>query len=172
MVRLRLLLVVMFALAMVGCLPVDQGLPENTISFTLDGVDCAWSASTGPATHAWGRGIVSGGPPPVEYAIRASASEADAEAGVNTIYIWIYLELDGFWYINAYLFDADGLQSPYYLGAADGTLLADLVENLDAVGEQMQGAFLVSGPFFNGALHTLENIVFSVERLPDYSPPS
>jgi hypothetical protein len=66
--RVRLVplgLVVIAALATIGC--PNPGIPENTISFTLDGVDYAYSASSGLSTHAWGRGIVFGSEPPAEY---------------------------------------------------------------------------------------------------------
>jgi hypothetical protein len=167
MARLRLLFVVAVAFAMTAC--PNATLPENTISFTLDGVEYSYSASFDLSTHAWGRGTVYGSLPPSAYLLTASATAADAEAETNTIEI--SFSVDGVYYLSAYVFDAVGAQMNFYLGAADEVLLADIVRNLDVEGEQMQGAFVGTYTWANGSTHTLTNLVFSVERLTDYYAP-
>jgi hypothetical protein len=158
-------------LAMTACPnpPLDTGFPQNTIVFTLDGVEYTYSASFDLSTHAWGRGIVYGSLPPSEYFLTASASAADAEAGTNTIEIFIGSEGD--FYLEAYVYDADGTEFDFNLGTASRTLLEHIVANLDEEGEQMQGAFIQRYSSWNVPDHSLENLVFSVERLEDYWPP-
>jgi hypothetical protein len=168
MARLRFILVAAFVLVMMGCPVIDQGLPENTISFTFDGVNYSYSMSSGLSTHAWGRGIVYGSPPPQEYYITASATEADALDYTNTIEISFSAEGD--YYMWATVYDAQGEPYNFDLGQASHTLLEHIVANLDAEGEQMQGAFIQDYTITNPP-HTLEDIIFSVERLEDYYPP-
>jgi hypothetical protein len=168
MARLRFLVAAACVLMMAGCFFIDQGLPENTISFTFDGQEHDYSMSSGLSTHAWGRGAVGGSPPPYEYTITGSASEADALNDTNTIEITF--SADGDYYLWATVWDAWGDSHYFYLGQASRTLLEHIVANLDAEGEQMQGAFIQDYTSTNPP-HTLEDLVFSVERLSDYYPP-
>lgn len=163
MTRLRLLAVVAFVLVMVGC--PNLGVPENTISFTLDGVDYSYSASTGDVTHAWGQGNETGN----QYYITASKSMGDADAGTNTIVIDISSEGD--YWIDAFVYDGSSNEMWFDLGSADRILLENTFRNLDDVGEQLQAVFW--GPYEWGVAptHTLENLVISVERLPNQEPP-
>ncbi|HSV92612.1 MAG TPA: hypothetical protein VLH81_06035, partial [Desulfobacterales bacterium] len=143
MTRVRLVLIAAIVLAMTACPnpPLDTGFPQNTIAFTLDEVDYQYSASTGLSTHGWGRGEGWGGPPPSYYILTASASEADAIAGHNTIELY-FQDYDGSWSLTAWYYDAAGYDMSFDLGTADFTLLQGIVRNLDEEGEQMQGGFL------------------------------
>jgi len=163
MTRLRFILVASFILVLTGCPSFEGGLPENTISFTFDGVDYQYSASSGSSTHAWGKGSGWEGSPPSAYIITASATEADSLAGKRTIEFSIGSEGD--YWIDVYVYDADGTEHYFYLGNASRTLLEHLIANLDIEGEQMWGYFLQRYNDDAGE-HTLENISFSVERLP------
>jgi hypothetical protein len=168
MARLRLLLLAAIVLVMVGCPLLEEGLPANTISFTLDGAEYSYSASSGLSTHAWGRGVEWNSAPPDEYFITASLTEADALVGINTIELQISSEGD--YWLSVTVYDDEGTQFYFDLGSADHLLLAGIIRNLDEVGEQMQGAFLGPYEYVNGSTHILENILFSVERLEDYAP--
>jgi hypothetical protein len=164
MARLRFFIVLAFVLAMVGC--PNATLPENTISFTLDGVDYSYTASANQSTHAWGAGY---GDPPTQYSLTASKSEADAIDPINTIRL-TFLLTGGYWDLSADVFDAVGDVHTFDLGTADDILLHAIVKNLDTVGGQMQGAFLGDYEFVNSSTHTLTSIMFSVERLIPLNP--
>jgi hypothetical protein len=170
MARLRFLVAALCVLMMAGCFFIDQGLPANTISFTLDGVEHAYSLSIGPASHAWGRGMVGQFLPPEAYLITASATVGDAMNYTNTIEIDIGSESD--YYIDVYIYDEGGDNLYFYLGAADRNLLEHIIVNLDAEGEQMQGVFPGTYTYVNGSTHTLKNLAFSVDRLADYYYPT
>ncbi|MCX7030796.1 MAG: hypothetical protein NTU62_11850 [Spirochaetes bacterium] len=130
-------------------------------------MEYAYSVSEGQATHAWGRGTGTGGPPPSEYYITASGSAVDADDGTNTIEIY-FSNTDGDFSLYAFVYDAVKAEFEFYLGTTDYILLANIIRNLDAEGEQMQGAFLGPYTYANGSTHTLTNLVFSVDRVPDY----
>ena len=165
MARLRLFAVVALALVMTGCSLFRQ--QENFISFTWNGMQYLFTASAGPSDHPYAVGLASAGQDPWTYEIRGSATAADAAAGTNTIVIRI--GADGDWYASAYLYENDPqFYTSQFLGQIPGEWIDSLIANRDAVGEQFTGS--MPGPFL-GEVTVLENIVFSVERVPNQEPP-
>jgi hypothetical protein len=133
---------VAITLAMTGC---PNGTPENTIAFTLDDVNYVYAASTGPSTEGWGRGESWGSGDPFG---------SDADYSIDVI-----------------IYDEEGVPLSFYtIELLTRPELETAIVNIDAVGEQMQGIF--TGPYTDSdsGTHTLENLVFSVERLADVSP--
>jgi hypothetical protein len=163
MARVRFLAVVAFVLVMVGC-PLLQ--KENFISFTWDGMQYIFTASAGPSDHPYAVGFASEGQDPGEYEIRGSATPEDATAGTNTIIIRI--GADGDWYASAYLYEGDPqAYTSLFLGQIPEDWIDSLIANRDAAGEQFAGS--MPGPF-QGETPVLEDVVFSVERIPNQVP--
>ncbi|OHD75174.1 MAG: hypothetical protein A2177_06645 [Spirochaetes bacterium RBG_13_68_11] len=106
------------------------------------------------------------GDPISEYIIRGSATAAGAAATPNpkdTLEIGIGYESD--WYMWANFYDSDGGLTDFYLPNVPEGMIDTFIANRDAVGEQFAGS--LPGPFYGGETPALENIIFSVERLPD-----
>jgi hypothetical protein len=165
MARIRFILVAAAAIALAGCPLIEQ--QENLISFTWDGMQYLFTASAGPADHPHAEAYAWEGGDPYEYVIRGSATTADALAGTNTIIIQI--GNDGDWHVSAYLYEDDPqYPTSLYLGQIPEEWIDALIANRDAVGEQFAGS--MPGPF-QGETPVLENVVFSVERLPNQEPP-
>jgi hypothetical protein len=170
MTRLRLLAIALLVLAISSCQFVNQ---ENTISFALDGVQYTFTASAPSDGRPWAIdypcavGMSSGTNPPDEYMITGSATAADASANLNTIVIDIWRSGD--WTAYASIYNSDGYSGNPFLSQIPEGMLDSFITNLDEIGEQFSG--VMPGPFsYTDAQqqnHTLENIIFSVERLPD-----
>ena len=164
MARAPFLLIAVVGLALAGCPLLEQR--ENFISFTWDGKQYLFTASAGPADHPFAVGIAEEGLIPSTYMIRGSATPGDAAAGTNTILI--QFSADGDWYLSASLSENDPYNSTsVYLGQVPEDWIDSLIANRDVVGAQFAGS--MPGPF-QGETPVLENIMFSVERLPNAPP--
>ena len=164
MTRIRLFLVAAFVLAAVGCPLLEQ--QENFISFSWDGVQYFFTASADRADHPYAVGYANEGQEPYSYEIWGSATAADALDGTDTIRI--ELSADGDWYAAATIWDSYGNSTWLYLSQIPYGMLDTFIANRDAVGGQFTGT--MPGPF-QGETPVLENVIFSVERLPNEEPP-
>ena len=160
MARIRLFLVAAFVLAMVGCPLLEQ--QENFISFSWDGVQYIFTASGDGSGHPYAVGFASEGQEPYAYEIWGSATAQDALDDTNTIRI--NFGVDGDWYASATIWDSYGDSTSLFLSQIPGGMIDSFIANRDAVGEQFAGA--MPGPF-QSETPVLENIIFSVERLPN-----
>jgi hypothetical protein len=165
MARLRLLLVAVFILVMVGCPLLQQ--QENFISFTFDGVHYLFTAGAVEYGHPHAIGYYwLPGDPIGDYVIQGSATAAGAAAIPNPKdTLVIYMTNDGDWYLSARFYDSDGWSTDFYLPRVPEGMIETFVANRDAVGEQFAGS--LPGPFYGVETPALEDIIFSVERLPD-----
>jgi hypothetical protein len=165
MARLRFFIMAALVLAMTGCQLLKQ--QENFISFTLDGLQYLYTASDDDSGHPYAIGYESSGEV-VQYRILGSATAAEAVAGDSTLVITL-THVRTSWGLTMTMYDGDG--NPYSftlppLPSVHEDEIDSFIMNRNAVGEQVAGS--IPGPFSDGQMtHTLENIVFSVERLPD-----
>jgi hypothetical protein len=163
MARLRLVLIAVLVLAMGSCQMFKQ--QENFISFTWDGVQYLFTASADKADHPYAVGYYEGSNPPDDYVITGSATAEDAATTPNpTNTIVIDIGNDGDWYATATIYDSDGSDTYLFLSQIPDGMIDTFITNRDAVGEQFSGA--MPGPF-QGETPILENVIFSVERLPN-----
>ncbi len=166
MTRLRLLVVAVLVLAASSCQFIEQ---ENFISFTLDGVQYIFTVSAVESDHPYAIGYYSVvGEPVREYWISGSATAAGAaeQPPEETLAIRIVKYEGEGWGVYPYFYDTWGQSPPYEDGWIPLGMIDTFIANRDAVGEQFTGS--MPGPFSDGQMtSTLENIVFSVERLPD-----
>ena len=102
---------------------------------------------------------------PYSYEIWGSATAQDALDGTDTIRI--EFGADGDWYASATIWDSDGTSTSLYLSQIPEGMMDSFIANRDAVGEQFAG--VMPGPF-QSETPVLENIIFSVERLPNEEP--
>jgi hypothetical protein len=164
MTRLRLLVVAILVLAVSSCQLIKN---ENFISFTLDGVQYFFTASAVEADHPYAIGYyLNSGDPAERYVIRGSATAAGASAMPNpkdTLEIGIGYEAD--WYMWASFYDSDGFRTDFNLPSVPYGMIDAFITNRNEVGEQFSGS--LPGPFYGTETPALENIIFSVERLPD-----
>jgi len=165
MARLRLLAVVAFVLVMVGCPLLEQ--QENFISFTWDGIQYLFTVSAVASDHPHAIGFAPPGEDPYWYEIWGSATAEDAIQGYNTILIVLDRSED-MWNVWATLYDSSGWGTEYDIPSIPDGMIDSFIVNRDSVGEQFAGS--MPGPF-TGNSPVLENIVFSVERLPNQDPP-
>ena len=166
MARIRFILVAVIVLALGSCQLLKQ--QENFISFSWDGMQYIFAAGDSDSGNPYAVGYYSGPNPPTDYWIIGSASAADAAEDFNTIKI--NLSQDGDWNASVYFYDSNGSETSFYLGQIPEGMIDSLIENRDAPGEQFAGA--MPGPFQGGETPVLENIIFSVERLPDEEYPA
>jgi hypothetical protein len=162
MARLRFLLLAALALVMIGCTLPPQ---ENYISFTWDGMQYTFTASDDDSGNPYAVGRYSGANPPYRYIIQGSATAADAAYGYNTIVIDIIKSSGPEWGATVYFSDSVGDTTTFYLGTIPEGMIDSLITNRDAPGQQFAGA--MPGPFQGGETPILENVIFSVYRLPD-----
>jgi len=162
MARIRFILVAAFVLAMVGCPLLEQ--QENFIAFTLDGMQYLYTTSDDSSGHPVAIGLTESGV--VEYySILGSATAAEAEAGESTLRITLH-HVENYWDVQVTLYDGEGNVNYFYPPNVHEDEIDSFIANRDVEGEQFAGS--MPGPFSDGQMtHTLEDIVFSVERLPD-----
>jgi|WetSurMetagenome_2_1015567.scaffolds.fasta_scaffold320779_2 hypothetical protein len=162
MARIRLFLVAAFVLAMVGCPLLEQ--QENIVSFTLDGMQYIYTASDDSSGHPVAIGFTRSGVVGY-YSIQGSATAAEAEAGESTLRITLN-HVENYWDVQVNLYDGEGNAYYFYLPNVHEDEIDSFIANRDAEGEQFAGS--MPGPFSDDPMtHTLEDIIFSVERLPD-----
>ena len=162
MTRIRLFLAAVSVLAMVGCPLLER--QENFIAFTLDGMQYVYTASDDSSGHPVAVGLTESGVVGY-YSIRGSATAAEAEAGESTLRITLN-HVENYWDVLVTLYDGEGNAYYFYPPNVHEDEIDSFIANRDAVGEQFAGS--MPGPFSDGQVtHTLEDIVFSVERLPD-----
>lgn len=173
MARLRLLIVLAFALVMAGCPMLEQ--QENFVSFTWDGVQYFFTASAATeaqpwaAEHPYAVGYIDGTSPPFEYVIKGSATSEGASADPlkDTLVIHLIDNVEQ-WSAWAYFYDSYGNSTMLDIGSIPSGMIDTFIVNRDAVGEQLAGS--MPGPFDEGGttpIHELKDITFSVERLPN-----
>lgn len=167
MTRIRLFLVAAFVLAMVGCPLLEQ--QENFISFTVDGIQYLFTASADRSDHPYAIGFAPTGEDPYEYEIWGSATSDDAIDGYNTFRIILDRSEDIYW-VYATLYDQYGNGTQFDIPSVSYGMIDSFIANRDAVGEQFAGS--MPGPFSeDDGFSVLENVIFSVERLPNEEPP-
>jgi hypothetical protein len=164
MARLKFVVIAAVVLLMVGCPLFEQ--QENFISFTWDGMQYLFTAGAGPTGNPCAVAYPKG-QPAYEYIIRGSATPEEPFAGTNTIVIDI--NANGDWAVNVDLFDDAGFLATRYLGTIPQDWIDNLIRNRDEAGAQFAGS--IPGPS-QGSAPFLENIVFSVERLPNIDDPA
>ena len=163
MTRIRLFLAAAFVLAMVGCPLLEQ--QENFIAFTLDGMQYLYTASDDSSGHPVAVGLTDSGV--VEYySIQGSATAAEAEIGESTLRITLY-HVENYWDVQVTLYDGEGNAYSFYPPNVHEDEIDSFIANRDAIGDQFAGS--MPGPF-QGETPVLENIIFSVERLPNVEP--
>lgn len=166
MARLRFVLIAVLVLAMGSCQLLEQ--QENFISFTLDGLRYLYTASDDVSVHPYAIGYESSGEV-VRYEILGSATAVEAAAGESTIVISL-THTRSIWDVEVTLYDGSGGQISFTVPDVDEDAIDSFIANRDVVGEQLTGA--MPGPFSDGQMtRTLENIVFSAERLPNEESP-
>ncbi len=168
MARLRLCAIVAIVLVLFGCSLLKP--PENSISFTLNGIQYLFTESAGLSDRPYAVGYTQEGQEvPYRYAIRGSATAADAADGTNTFNMNIFSRGD--WGISAYLVMND-LQTEIWftIDPVPAAWIDTFITNRDDVGRQFTAS--MPGPFSDSsAAYTLENVVISVERLPNKVSP-
>jgi hypothetical protein len=163
MARLRFILIAAFVLVMVGC-PLFQQ-QENCISFTCDGIRYFYTASDDASGHAYAVGYYRPGYPVNMYVMSGSATSEASAAGFDTLLVTME-HVENYWEPVITLYDGDGNLFFFDPPNVSEGAIDSFITNRDAVGGQFAGA--MPGPFQDRQLtHTLENVVFSVERLPD-----
>lgn len=159
--RLRLFVAAALVLAVSSCQLVKQ---ENVISFTLDGLQYLYAAGAGRTDHPYAVGYESSGEV-VRYEIRGSATAEEAAANESTLAITL-VNVRSIWGIEVLLYDGSGSTTLFTVPAVDEDAIDSFLVNRDEIGEQLAGA--MPGPFSDGQMtHTLKDIIFSVERLPN-----
>jgi hypothetical protein len=162
MARMRFVLVAVIVLALGSCQLLEQ--QENIVSFTLDGMQYIYTASDDSSGHPVAIGFTRSGVVRY-YSIRGSATAAEAEAGESTLRITLN-HVENYWDVLITLYDGEG--NAYYFSPPNvhEDEIDSFIANRDVEGEQFAGS--MPGPFSDGQMtHTLEDIIFSVERLPD-----
>jgi hypothetical protein len=161
MTRLRLLIIAALVLAISSCQLIKQ---ENMISFTLDGLQYLYAASADHSDHPYAVGYETSGEV-VRYEIKGSATAAEAAVDESTIVITL-AHTRTIWAVQVVLYDGSGIGTLFNVPDVDEDAIDSFLANRDAVGDQLAGA--MPGPFSDGQMtHTLTDIVFSVERLPN-----
>jgi hypothetical protein len=166
MARLRFVAVVVLVLALGSCNLLQQ--QENFVSFTWDGVQYLFMASAVKADHPYAVGYYwQAGGPIRDYVIQGSASSEGAAAQPLEDTIWIgFHDNNEEWSARVYLYDSWGVSTYLDLGGIPLGMIDAFLTNRDEPGEQLSGS--MPGPFQDGQMsHTLKNLIFSVERLPD-----